>query len=59
VIPDSFALGAAHQAFGAEGGLRYANAETAVHSIGATLVGTLDKIRGIRSRAVGCVTSDK
>jgi len=46
VIPDSFALGAAHQAFGAEGGLRDANAETAVRGIGAALTGTLGKLAG-------------
>ena len=44
VIPDSFALGAAHQAFRAEGGLRDANAETAVRGIGAALTGTLEKL---------------
>lgn len=57
VIPDSFALGAAHRAFGAEDGLRDSNAETAVRGIGAALAGTLDKFAGIRSRAVGRVTS--
>jgi chromate reductase len=46
VIPDSFALGAAHQAFGAEGDLRDTNAETAVRGIGAALTGTLDKFAG-------------
>ncbi len=46
VIPDSFALGTAHQAFGAEGGLTDANAETAVRGIGAGLAGTLDKFAG-------------
>jgi hypothetical protein len=46
MIPDSFALGAAHQAFGAEGGLRDANAETAVRGIGAALTVTLDKLAG-------------
>jgi chromate reductase len=46
VIPDSFALGAAHQAFGAEDGLRDSNAETAVRGIGAALAGTLDKFAG-------------
>jgi chromate reductase len=50
VIPDSFALGAAHQAFGAEGSLRDANAETAVRGIGAALARTLDKFAGF-SRA--------
>ena len=43
VIPDPFAFGAAHQAFGAEGGLRDATAETAVRDIGAALTGTLDR----------------
>ena len=47
VIPDSFALGAAHQAFGAEGDLRDAIAETAVRAIGAALTGTLDKFAGL------------
>ncbi len=46
VIPDYFALGTAHQAFGAEGGLTDANAETAVRGIGAGLAGTLDKFAG-------------
>src|SRR5258705_3427934 len=50
VIPDSFALSAAHQAFGTEGSLRDANAETAVRRIGAALTGTLDKFAGF-SRA--------
>src|SRR6202163_2837474 len=47
VIPESFALGAAHQAFGAEGDLRDAIAETAVRAIGAALTGTLDKFAGL------------
>jgi chromate reductase len=46
VIPDSFALGAAHHAFGAEGGLIDANAETSVRGIGTALTGTLDKLAG-------------
>ncbi|MEH2561283.1 chromate reductase [Bradyrhizobium sp. AZCC 2289] len=46
VIPDSFALGAAHQAFGTEGGLKDANAETAVRAIGAALTATLEKFAG-------------
>jgi chromate reductase, NAD(P)H dehydrogenase (quinone) len=43
VIPDSFALGAAHQAFDADGRLKDANAEKAVRGVGAALTGTLDK----------------
>ena len=35
VIPESFALGAAHQFFDAEGGLKDANVEIAVRSVGA------------------------
>jgi len=37
VIPESFALGAAHQFFDAEGGLKDANVESAVRSVGAAL----------------------
>ena len=46
VIPDSFALGAADQAFGAEDDLRDANAETAIRGIGAALTRTLEKFAG-------------
>ena len=48
VIPESFALGAAHQFFGAEGGLEDANVESAVRRVGAALaemvirIGTCD-----------------
>jgi chromate reductase, NAD(P)H dehydrogenase (quinone) len=48
VIPESFALGAAHQFFGAEGGLKDANVESAVRRVGAALaemvirIGTCD-----------------
>jgi chromate reductase, NAD(P)H dehydrogenase (quinone) len=48
VIPESFALGAAHQAFGAEDGLRDANAEMAIRGIGAALTRTLEKFAGFR-----------
>ena len=44
VIPDSFALGAAHQAFDAEGGLKDANVEKAVRGIGAALTATVVNI---------------
>ena len=37
VIPESFALGAAHQFFDAEGGLKDANVGSAVRSVGAAL----------------------
>ena len=37
VIPGSFALGAAHQFFDAEGGLKDANVESAVRSVGVAL----------------------
>jgi chromate reductase, NAD(P)H dehydrogenase (quinone) len=37
VIPESFALGAAHQFFDAEGGLKDANVESAVRSVGTAL----------------------
>jgi chromate reductase, NAD(P)H dehydrogenase (quinone) len=49
VIPESFALGAAHQAFDAEGGLKDANVERAVRGVGASLaemvtrIGTCDR----------------
>lgn len=44
VIPESFALGAAHQAFDAEGGLKDANVEKAVRGIGAALTATVANI---------------
>jgi chromate reductase, NAD(P)H dehydrogenase (quinone) len=47
VIPDSFALGAAHQAFDAEGCLKDANVEKAVRGVGTALSGTLDKFARI------------
>jgi chromate reductase, NAD(P)H dehydrogenase (quinone) len=49
VIPESFALGAAHQFFDAEGGIKDANIESAVRSVGAALaemvirIGTSDR----------------
>lgn len=49
VIPESFALGAAHQFFDAEGSLKDANVESAVRSVGAALaemvirIGTSDR----------------
>ena len=42
-IPDSFALGAVHQAFDAHGDLRDANVQKAVRDIGAALVGVMSK----------------
>jgi chromate reductase, NAD(P)H dehydrogenase (quinone) len=44
VIPDCFALGAAHQAFDARGRLRDANVERAVRGVGAALAATAAKI---------------
>jgi chromate reductase, NAD(P)H dehydrogenase (quinone) len=44
VVPDSFALGAAHQAFDAQGRLRDANVEKAVRGVGAALAATTAKI---------------
>jgi chromate reductase, NAD(P)H dehydrogenase (quinone) len=44
VIPDSFALGAAHQAFDAQGRLRDASVEKAVRGVGAALAATAAKI---------------
>jgi chromate reductase len=49
VIPESFALGAAHQFFDADGGLKDANVEGAVRGVGAALaemvtrIGTCDR----------------
>jgi chromate reductase, NAD(P)H dehydrogenase (quinone) len=43
VIPDSFALGAAHQAFDAQRRLRDVNVEKAVRNVGAALVGVVSK----------------
>jgi chromate reductase len=49
VIPESFALGAAHQLFDADGGLKDANVESAVRGVGAALaemvtrIGTCDR----------------
>lgn len=51
VIPESFALGAAHQFFDAEGGLKDANVERVVRGVGAALaematrIGTNDRGR--------------
>jgi chromate reductase, NAD(P)H dehydrogenase (quinone) len=44
VIPESFALGAAHQCFDAEGGLKDANVEKAVRGVGAALAEMLTRI---------------
>ena len=44
VIPESFALGAAHQCFDAEGGLKDANAEKAVRAVGAALAEMIGRI---------------
>src|SRR6202023_3072682 len=49
VIPDSFALGAAHQAFGAKGGLKDADVEKAVRGVGAALAEMVIRI-GTRDR---------
>src|ERR1700688_1482125 len=50
VIPDSFALGAAHQAFDAEGGLKDANVAKAVRCVGMALTATAAEI-GTSDRA--------
>jgi chromate reductase len=50
VIPESFALGAAHQFFDAEGGLKDANIESAVRSVGAALAEMVVRI-GIYDRS--------
>jgi chromate reductase, NAD(P)H dehydrogenase (quinone) len=44
VIPESFALGAAHQAFDGQGRLRDAHSEKAVQGVGAALAATAAKI---------------
>jgi chromate reductase len=44
VIPESFALGAAHQCFDAEGGLKDANAEKAVRAVGTALAEMISRI---------------
>ena len=44
VIPESFALGAAHQCFDAEGGLKDANVESAVRGVGAALAEMISRI---------------
>jgi chromate reductase len=44
VIPESFALGIAHQFFDAERGLKDANVETAVRGVGAALTAMATKI---------------
>jgi chromate reductase, NAD(P)H dehydrogenase (quinone) len=44
VIPESFALGAAHQAFDAESGLKDANVERAVRGVGAALAEMVTRI---------------
>jgi chromate reductase, NAD(P)H dehydrogenase (quinone) len=50
VIPESFALGAAHQFFDAEGGLKDANVESAVRGVGAALAEMVVRI-GIYDRS--------
>ena len=49
VIPESFALGAAHQLFDADGGLKDADVEKAVRGVGAALAGMVTRI-GTRDR---------
>jgi NAD(P)H-dependent FMN reductase len=44
VIPESFALGAAHQAFDAESSLKDANVEKAVRGVGAALAAMVTRI---------------
>jgi chromate reductase, NAD(P)H dehydrogenase (quinone) len=44
VIPESFALGAAHECFDADGGLKDANVERAVRGVGAALAEMLARI---------------
>ena len=44
VIPESFALGAAHQCFDAEGGLKDADAEKAVRGVGTALAEMVTRI---------------
>ena len=44
VIPESFALGAAHQCFDAEGGLKDADVERAVRGVGAGLAQMISRI---------------
>src|SRR6202171_5095414 len=44
VNPESFALGAAHQFFDAEGGLKDANVESAVRGVGAALAEMVTRI---------------
>ena len=52
VIPDSFSLGAAHQAFDAPGNLRDVNVEKAVRGVGAALVGVVSKFVAFDSGSV-------
>ena len=52
VIPASFALGAAHQAFDAQRRLRDVNVEKAVRSVGAALVGVVSKFIASDSSSV-------
>jgi chromate reductase len=49
VIPESFALGAAHRLFDAEGGLKDVNVESAVRGVGAALAEMVARI-GTRDR---------
>src|SRR3984893_9584788 len=44
VIPESFALGAAHQFFDTEGGLKDANVERAIRAVGAALAEMVTRI---------------
>lgn len=50
VIPESFALGAAHQFFDAEGRLQDANVERAIRAVGAALAEMVTRI-GTRDRS--------
>jgi chromate reductase, NAD(P)H dehydrogenase (quinone) len=49
VIPNSFALGAAHPCFDAEGGLKDADVEKAVRGVGAALAEMVTRF-GTRDR---------
>src|ERR1700682_1293447 len=54
IIPESFALGTAHQFFDAEGGLKDANVERAVRGVGPALAEMITRnMRPWRPRRVG------
>jgi NAD(P)H-dependent FMN reductase len=54
IIPESFALGTAHQFFDAEGGSKDANVERAVRGVGAALAEMITRnMRPWRPRRVG------